>query len=410
MSTSEQREIFYVWPYLEWGGAQIYFAGIMKLARERYAVRAVMPTGSAERLLGYMQRLGIPCEFFDAHVDAKPSSSIWYKIRRRWRKVRCEYVLARHLSRRRLEGSILHMDIGPWSSFWLMLYLSLRSHVVVTLHIALPKPSWIRRVEWKLKFLILCSMPGFHLLASNRDMLESLKPYVPRSFMPTVRLAYTGVDSDEIRRALMDADFDREALCERYDLPRDRFLVFSLGQMIERKGCRVLLEAARRLRSSHPSLYFVWMGAARRNREMEELAEVYELRDSFRVITSDEIGESRQDLLKLLRASDLFVLPSLSEGLPGALLEAMALGKPCVASRVNAIPEVVRDRETGLLVAPGDSRALAEAITELSSDAALRGRLSAAGQAHVLSNFDERVAARTTLDYYDACSPRRGGV
>ena len=53
-------EALYVWPYLEWGGVQIYFAGIMKLARERYAVRAVMPKGSAERLLSYMKRLEIP--------------------------------------------------------------------------------------------------------------------------------------------------------------------------------------------------------------------------------------------------------------------------------------------------------------------------------------------------------------
>jgi glycosyltransferase involved in cell wall biosynthesis len=399
---SERREIFYVWPYLEWGGAQIYFAGIMKLARERYAVRAVMPTGSAERLLGYMQRLGIPCEFFDAHVDAVPSSSLWYKIRRRWRKVRCEFVIARHLSRRRLEGSILHVDLGPWSSFWLLLYLSLRSNVVVTLHIALPRLSWLRRCELKLKFLILCRMPGFHLLASNRDMLESLKPYVPRSFMRGVRLAYSGIDRDEIERAL-EADFNRESLCEKYGLPANRFLVFSLGQMIERKGCRVLLEAARHLKRDQPSPYFVWIGSARPNQEIEKLTDDYGLRDSFRTITSAEIGESRLDLLALLRLADLFVLPSFSEGLPVSLLEAMALGKACVATSVNAIPEAIRNRETGLLVAPGDAEGLAEAIRELQVDATLRERLAAAGQAYVLSNFDECIAARTTLEYYDAC-------
>ena len=404
MSGNEQRELFYVWPYLEWGGAQIYFAGIMKLARERYSVRALMPAGSADKLLGYMRRLDVPCEFFDAHVDAVPSASLWAKIRRRWRKMRCEFVIARHLSRRKLERSILHVDFGPWSSFWLLLYLSLRTNVLVTLHIALPRSySWIRQQEWRLKFLFLCSTRGFHLLASNRDMLESLRPYVPRSFMQTVRLAYTGIDRDEIERALA-ADFNRASLCEKYGLPADRFLVFSLGQMIERKGCRVLLEAARELRRIRPSLYFVWMGAARRNQEMEELTDEYGLRDSFRTITTDEIGESRLDLLMLLRLADLFVLPSLSEGLPGALLEAMALRKACIASSVNAIPEVIRDHETGVLVAPGDSSALAEAIAELESDAALRERLAAAGQAYVLENFDERIAARTTVDYYDACS------
>ena len=398
------KEVLYVWPYLEWGGAQIYFTGIMKLARERYSVRAIMPTGSAERLLGYMQRLGVPCEFFDAHLDATPSSSLWPKIRRRWRKVRCEFVIARYLSRRKLERSILHVDFGPWSSFWLLLYLSLRSNVLVTLHIALPEsPSWIRRYEWRLKFLTLFSIPGFHLLTSNRDMLESLKPYVPRRFMPTVRLAYSGIDRDEIERVL-DVSFNRASLCQKYNLPEDRFLVFSMGQMIERKGCHVLLEAARQLRREHPSLYFVWIGAAKPDQEIEKLRDEYGLRDSFRAITSSEIGAGRLELLMLLRLADLFVLPSLSEGLPVSLLEAMALGKACIASSVNAIPEAIRDHETGVLVAPGDSQGLAKAIAELQSDMRLRERLASAGQSYVLSNFDERIAARTTVDYYDACS------
>ncbi|MGB7922111.1 MAG: glycosyltransferase family 4 protein [Pyrinomonadaceae bacterium] len=401
---SRTTEVLYVWPYLEWGGVQIYFAGIMKLARERYAVRAVMPNGSAERLLSYMKRLDVPCEFFDAHLDASPALSVWHKVRRRWRKARCEFVIARHLSRHPLKRSILHMDFGPWSSFWLLLYLSLRSNVLVTLHIALPVLSGVRGFEWRLKFRALCSLKGFHLLASNREMLESLRAYVPPRFMKTVRVAYSGIDQDEIKQALA-ADFNRDALCEKYGLPRDRFLVFSLGQMVERKGYRVLLEAARRFkqRDARQAPYFVWVGTATRNPSIEDSIDEQGLRDSFRVITSGEIGQSRHDLLMLLRLADLFALPSLSEGLPVSLVEMMALGKACVASNINAIPEAIKDHQTGVLVAAGDAAGLACAISELQSDAALRERLAAAGQAYALANFDERIAARTTLDYYDAC-------
>jgi glycosyltransferase involved in cell wall biosynthesis len=234
-------------------------------------------------------------------------------------------------------------------------------------------------------------------------MLESLRPYVPRRFMRGVRVAYSGIDQDEIRQAL-DADFNRARLCEKYGLPADRFLVFSLGQMIERKGYRVLLEAARHLqRREHESLHFVWVGTATRNPEIEARIDEYGLRDSFRTITSGEIGESRQDLLLLLRLADLFVLPSLSEGLPVSLVEAMALGKACVASNINAIPEAIKDHETGVLVAPGDHLELAQAIAELQADAGLRERLGMAGQAYARANFDERIAARTTVEYYDAC-------
>jgi glycosyltransferase involved in cell wall biosynthesis len=98
----------------------------------------------------------------------------------------------------------------------------------------------------------------------------------------------------------------------------------------------------------------------------------------------------------------LFVLPSLNEGLPIALLEAMAMGKASIASRINAIPEAVIDNETGLLVEASDPDGLASAILKLADDTELRDRLGAAGQAFVLENFDERSTAKITVDYYEA--------
>lgn len=396
-----KREVLYVWPYLEWGGAQIYFIGLMKLARERYDVRALMPAGSAERLLGYMQALNVPCEFFEAHLDMSTASSLTEKLRRRWNKVRTEYVIARTLGWKRAKHSLLHVDFGPWSSFWLLLYLSLRGQVFVTLHTALPRVSGVRRLIWKLKFKILTAMKGFHLLASNRDMLESLRPFVSPHLIPEIPLAYSGVDRSEIALTLAD-EFDRAALCEKLSLPPDAFFVFGMGQFIERKGCWVLLEAARSLRENHQDICILWLGTAQLDAETRARVEGYGLGESFRVVTSKEIGQGRAGLLALLRLADLFVLPSFNEGLPVALIEAMALGKACVASNVNAIPEAIRDRETGLLVPARDSHALAAAIAEMKEQPRERERIAAAGQAFVLENFDERVTAQITVDLYDA--------
>ncbi len=393
------REVLYVWPYLEWGGAQIYFAGLMKFARERYEVRAVMPEGSAERLLSYMERLQVPCEFFDAHVDGSPALSLGQKLRRRWLKARCEMVLARHLSQRDLKRAIIHVDAGPWQSFWLLLYLSLRSNVFVTLHTALPEMSWPRRVEWKLKFMLLDALQGFHLLASNRDMLKSLQPYLPEKSLSPIRIAYSGIDRDEITKAL-ESDFDRARLCEKFSLPADDFLVFGMGQFIERKGCWVLLEAARRLLEEDHAITFVWLGTSDLSEADEHRISEYGLGGKFRVIAPAEIGPQRLDLLQTLRLADMFVLPSFNEGLPIALLEAMAMGKACVASRINAIPEALTDHQTGLLVEAGDALALSSAIKELKADTELRERLAQAGQAFVLENFDERETAKITVDYY----------
>ncbi|PYM49315.1 MAG: hypothetical protein DME14_08820 [Candidatus Rokuibacteriota bacterium] len=73
----------------------------------------------------------------------------------------------------------------------------------------------------------------------------------------------------------------------------------------------------------------------------------------------------RTDIYDLIAAMDIFVLPSLDEGIPMVILEAMALGTPVVATAVGGVPEVIRHRETGLLVAPRDERALADACLEL---------------------------------------------
>lgn len=399
----DEWEVLYIWPYLEWGGAQIYFTGIMKRARERYDVRAIMPIGSGERLLSYMQQLDVPCEFFDAHLDVTPALTLGRKLKRRWRKALTEFVIARHLGRRRLRRAILHVDFGPWSSFWLLFYLSLRSHVFVTLHTALPKVSHLRRTEWKLKFSLLTLMPKFHLLASNRDMIKSLKPFLPERVIRKIRLAYSGVDREEVENAL-SVELNRANLCDKYKLPAKRFLVFGMGQFIERKGCWVLLQAAQQLRLEDPSMSFVWIGTGTLDAATEQRIEEYNLGDAFRLINSDEIGLSRLDLLMLLRLADLFVLPSFNEGLPVALLEAMALGKACVASTINAIPEAVTDGETGVLVPSGDCQALAGAIASLKGDDSLRERIARAGQAHVLVEFDEHLTSRTTVDLYDACS------
>jgi glycosyltransferase involved in cell wall biosynthesis len=99
----------------------------------------------------------------------------------------------------------------------------------------------------------------------------------------------------------------------------------------------------------------------------------------------------------------MFVLPSYGEGLPIALLEAMALGKPCIATSVNGIPEAIVDGKTGLLVPPDDGHSLAQAIEKLYANENLRKQYAEAGRAHVLKEFDAKVAAETTLKYYNAC-------
>jgi len=100
-----------------------------------------------------------------------------------------------------------------------------------------------------------------------------------------------------------------------------------------------------------------------------------------------ELAGEQKDVPAQLAQADVFVLSSRSEGLPMSILEAMAAGLPVVASAVGGVPELVVDGETGLLVPPGDERALAAALARIVGDASLRTRLGAAGRARAEERF-----------------------
>src|SRR5581483_372503 len=102
-------------------------------------------------------------------------------------------------------------------------------------------------------------------------------------------------------------------------------------------------------------------------------------------------GFTPQDKLdSLYRKADIFALPSFAEGVPGVLMEAMAMEIPCVATWITGIPELIRNGIDGLLVAPSDVQSFADAIERLIDDPELRIRLGTAGRKRVLDKFDLR--------------------
>jgi len=102
-----------------------------------------------------------------------------------------------------------------------------------------------------------------------------------------------------------------------------------------------------------------------------------------------------------LAAADVVALPSRQEGLGVAALEAMAAGRPVVASRVGGLAEAIVPEETGLLVPPGDPMALATALARLARDPGLRARLGAAGRERVLGRYTAARMAEGTLACYE---------
>lgn len=167
-----------------------------------------------------------------------------------------------------------------------------------------------------------------------------------------------GVGRDEIRAELGYADADVVV-----------GVVSRLGGDAWRKGIDRFLEAVALVAPGSPGARFMVIGDGGMRPTLEQRAEELGIADRVRWTGW------RADVPRLLAAMDVFVMPSLYEGTPTILMEAMAMAKAVVATRVGAVPEVIIDGDNGLSVAADDGRALADAIRPLLSDAALRARL-----------------------------------
>src|SRR5262249_18173295 len=108
----------------------------------------------------------------------------------------------------------------------------------------------------------------------------------------------------------------------------------------------------------------------------------------------------RPDILSVHKAFDMFVMSSVTEGLGTSLLDAMACGKPVVATTAGGMPEVVVDGRTGFLVPPRNHEAMADAIVTLLRDESLRGRMGAAGAARVRDRFSAERMVQETVSVY----------
>src|SRR5262249_30250219 len=139
-------------------------------------------------------------------------------------------------------------------------------------------------------------------------------------------------------------------------------LIVTVGNIRRVKGTDVLIQSAVRVVRDFPEAMFLVVGRQSEAEYFEELNAQIEnlgIRDNIRFV-----GES-SGVFPLLKACDVFVLPSRSEGFSNALIEAMACGLPCVATRVGGNPEAIEDGKNGYLVDSGDAEATAERILAL---------------------------------------------
>jgi glycosyltransferase involved in cell wall biosynthesis len=209
-----------------------------------------------------------------------------------------------------------------------------------------------------------------------------------------VDVVYNAVDFAEGRPTI-----SRLEMRASLGLAADVRVAAIVARLTRQKGHRHLFKAL----ASSPALADVQLlviggGEEREALEQDAIAKGLSARVRFLGV--------RRDVGNLLGAIDVFVLPSLWEGLPLAMVHAMGAGVPVVASRVAGIPEVVDDGRTGLLVPPSDALALGAALTRMFDDPALRERIGHDGSLSVLQRFgvDRYVESMTSL--YDTLLER----
>ena len=174
----------------------------------------------------------------------------------------------------------------------------------------------------------------------------------------------------------------------------DEFVIGMVGRLANEKGCDVLLRSISEIRGEFPGARVVFVGEGPLRDSLKQLAQ------SLGMENSVHFAGYREDMPSIYAGFDVFVLASSYEGLPMVILEAMASGKPVIATRVGEIPRVIESENTGVLIEPNKTEALRDALLRLLRDSNLREEMGKRAASHVIRYFSIDQMSRAYLDVY----------
>jgi len=193
-----------------------------------------------------------------------------------------------------------------------------------------------------------------------------------------------------------------DALRTELHLDSGDFLAGTVANLSEDKDLRTLILAAGILREKVPPIHFVVVGRGPLEAELKRLAGEIRVEDTVHFLGF------RDDVPQILASLDVFVLPSLQEGLGSVILDAMACGLPVVATEIGGIPEVVEEGKTGFLIPAEDPASLADAVLRLSKDRDLAGELGRRGRESVQQNFSVQSMVDRVILLYERLAKQKG--
>ena len=289
---------------------------------------------------------------------------------------------------RQYQPDIIHTQLEASDIFGTLVAKILGIPTLTTLHTLDVKPK-TKRSYWR-------NLIRWRILNSFCDQIIAVSEitrqhYVALGLRPEkIITLYNGVDMQRF------IPFGRsEAKTRRVlDVPDDSIVMVTVAVLREAKGIQYMLQAMPAILKKFPNAYYVVVGDGAYGDPLKAL--VASLSIEGRVLF---LGH-RSDIPAILAESDLFVFPTLMDALPTVLLEAMAVGKPIVSSRVGGIPEILEHEVNALLIRPATPAELSDSCIRVLSDRDLKQRLSASARNAVEERFDVRKQAGILVDTY----------
>jgi len=236
--------------------------------------------------------------------------------------------------------------------------------------------------KWKHKVTLTKLLDGILTNAENIKQTYQSYSWFKSDF---VHVVYNGIEK---KSQVSPFDFSRQ-------FPNKK-IIFSAGRLVEQKGYEYLLDAAAILKDRRDDLVFIVAGEGRLENKLKRQVEELDLQDSF------YFWGYMVNVDPYIKGCTLFVLPSLFEGMPNAVMEAMALGKAVIATDVNGVNELVENKKTGIIIPPKDSQKLAVEIDMLIDNTMLLESYGKKGLQRVEENFTIPVMIKNLEEYFQA--------
>ncbi len=389
--------VAFAWLYTAWGGAEIQLLHLARHAPEGTQITVIAPRATDETLRALWSAVAHRWIDVDHHiavsehvVSARGPARL-HRLAQRLRRgadaVRAGFEFRRAV-RSLPADAVVHVDIPPWSACCALAAVARTRPVVLCWHTPLP-PATSRRAQLvTAKTRLLGRVRGFDVVAASEPARLDAARVFGRD-RSDIMLLPAGYDPDEIE-AVEPSEAD-EAV-EASDL------VVGVGAMVTRKGVDIAIEAVRRLHDRGRVVRLIWLGDGDQRATLEREVRRYGLGDLIELRPPDRSTTHRIDVLRTVARSAVYVQPSRVDGLPIAVLEAMALGRPVIATKIGAMSEL--DGGSGITWVPvDDPDALADALAALLDDPRQRHALGRHGRAFVEGRYDMRRAAPTAFDH-----------